>query len=249
MSMLSDLALESSRMGTDAGIDHLFHRILARDPTPSERRWMTELLQSDDNAMPDVPQNQWTYGVATYRAENGTVEGFRTLPRYHADRWQGPKEELPDPDWDWAFLNASGGHPGGRPDLAVVRRWVAFHPATVRVRGMLKHPSENGNGIRAAIVLRGNQRVGEWSLKQGETETRVDELEVHAGDTLDFVTDANGDTNSDGFEWKVRIVSQDESDTRTNSERHFSAQQPRVLTPWEQATQALLLTNEFCFVD
>jgi hypothetical protein len=156
---------------------------------------------------------------------------------------------LPDTELDWASLTAVGGHPGARLDQTVVRRWTAFDECRVRVRGHLKHPSDQGNGVRGTIVVRGSEKIGEWTVKQGEQETRIDDVLLQPGDTLDFVTDSFGDISHDSFEWKVRIVSNDERQVRANSERHFSSMQPRPLTPWEQAAQALLLTNEFCFID
>jgi hypothetical protein len=99
------------------------------------------------------------------------------------------------------------------------------------------------------VVVRGEQKVGQWEVHHGESVTSIDGLQVQAGDTIDFVVDCLGDTNSDSFEWKVRIVSSDEQQVRSSSERGFSGEQPVPLTAWEQAVQALLLTNEFCFID
>ncbi len=249
LSMLGDIATQASQKTRDEGIDLLFHQILARDCTPSEREWMYEVLDAHEVSLPDVPQNQWSYGTATFDPESGTIDVFERLPRYHAERWQGKGDSLPDADLDWAFLNAAGGHPGTRLDQVAVRRWTAFAPAKVRVRGTLKHPSEDGNGVRASIVVRGHEKQGEWIAQHSDAETQVDEIEVAAGDTIDFVVDSNGNVNGDSFEWRVRIVSKDDDGYRTQSERHFSSEQPTALTAWEQVTQALLLTNEFCFID
>jgi hypothetical protein len=119
----------------------------------------------------------------------------------------------------------------------------------LRVRGVLKHPSDQGNGVRGSIIIRGSEKVGQWTVVHGETETQIDEVQVQAGDTIDFATDSLGDSSNDTFEWKVRIVSNDESRVRANSEKHFTSQKTRALSVWEQAAQALMLTNEFCFID
>ena len=154
-----------------------------------------------------------------------------------------------DSDLDWAFLSATGGHPGLKPDQAVVRRWTVTEPTDVRVRGMLKHTNEQGNGVRGSIIVRGKEKLGEWTVHNTVATTMVESIQVAPGDTIDFVTDCLGDTNSDTFEWKVRLLSSDESLVRSSSEREFSSAQPVVMTIWEQAAQALLLTNEFCFID
>jgi hypothetical protein len=249
LSMLDGIAASASHQDRDAGIDLLFEQILARPCTQDERAWVAELIDANDVQLPQVPENQWSYGTALYTPDSGVVDAFQPLPRYRKDHWQGMADELPDPVLDWASLSAVGGHPGKGPHQAVVRRWTAFEPGIVRVRGKLKHPSEHGNGVRGSVILRSGQKLGEWTVKQGEAETHIDSIDVHSGDTIDFVTDCNGDIDSDSFEWKVRIVSDDENRYRNQSERHFSAEQPKALSAWEQAAQALLLTNEFCFID
>jgi hypothetical protein len=249
MSMLEGLANEASRRGRDAGIDYLFEQVLARRCTDQERSWVAELIDANDLQLPPAPENQWSYGVATLDPESGRVEGFQSLPRFHNNRWQGMKDDLPDPDSDWALLSATHGHPGLRLDQTVVRRWTAATQGKLRVRGVLKHPSDQGNGVRGSIIIRGSEKVGQWTVVHGETETQIDEVQVQAGDTIDFATDSLGDSSNDTFEWKVRIVSNDESRVRANSEKHFTSQKTRALSAWEQAAQALMLTNEFCFID
>jgi hypothetical protein len=249
MGLLDGIAGEASRRGRDAGIDYLFEQVLARRCADRERAWVTELIDANDLQLPDAPENQWTYGTATFEPNSGRIENFRPLPRFINHRWQGMQEQLPDPEFDWALLSASQGHPGAQLDQTIVRRWTARSEGTLRVRGILKHLSVQGNGVRSSIIVRGTEKLGQWTIANGETETRVDDISVQPGDTIDFATDSLGDSNSDTFEWKVRIVSNDESQVRANSERHFSSEQPHALSVWEQAAQALLLTNEFCFID
>jgi hypothetical protein len=249
MGMLEGIASVARTKGRDAGVEYLFEQILARRCSDNERAWVGELIDVLDQPLPTVPENQWSYGTATLEPESGRIEAFRLLPRFHSDRWQGTSDQLPDPELDWASLSAAGGHPGTRADQAVVRRWTSMSASIVRVRGALKHPSDQGNGVRGTIILRGSEKAGQWTAVHGETETSIDEISVQPGDTIDFVTDCLGDISNDSFEWKVRVVSNDESRVRANSERHFSSHQPGVLNVWEQVAQALLLTNEFCFID
>jgi hypothetical protein len=248
-SMLPEIARQASALELDAGIDHIFSQVLARSCTASERAWFRDFIASDEPSLPNLPENQWTYGIATYHPDSGTIEAFRWLPRFHEGRWQGMKDSLPDDELNWAFLNATGGHPGANASQSVVRRWTAMEPMTVRIRGQVQHQQEPGNGVRATIVLRGREKIGEWVVKSSQSETHGNDIAVAAGDTIDFVVDPIDDNNSDTFEWKVRVVGTDESSFRCSSERHFSPSQPVALSVWEQAAQALLLTNEFCFVD
>lgn len=248
-SMLPEIARQASALELNAGIDHLFSQVLARPCTANERAWFRDFIASDEPSLPNLPENQWTYGIATYHPDSGTIDAFRWLPRFHEGRWQGMKDSLPDDELNWAFLNATGGHPGANASQSVVRRWTAMEPMTVRIRGQVQHQQEPGNGVRATIVLRGREKIGEWVVKSSQAETHGNDIAVAAGDTIDFVVDPIDDNNSDTFEWKVRVVGTDESSLRCSSERHFSSSQPVALSVWEQAAQALLLTNEFCFID
>jgi hypothetical protein len=252
-SMLPEIANRASSLaterGVDAGIEYLFQQVLARNCNTQERNWFQDFIGSEQPSLPNVPENQWSYGVATYAPETGALENFRRLPRFLENRWQGKKDSLPDDELNWCLLSASGGHPGSNTSMSVVRRWTAFEPMKLRIRGSLEHKPEPGDGVRGSIVVRGNEKIGEWTVKSASTETHVNEVTVETGDTIDFVVDCIADNNSDTFEWKVRLMSSDEKSYRCGSERYFSSSQPATLTVWEEAAQALLLTNEFCFID
>jgi hypothetical protein len=252
-SMLPSVGQQSATIaaerGPDAAIEYLFKQVLARDCTTQEREWFREFVSSERPMLPNVPENQWSYGVASIAPESGAVTDFRWLPRFHEGRWQGRKDTLPDDEFNWCLLSATGGHPGPDATWSVVRRWTAMEAMQVRIRGSLSHKQEAGDGVRGAIVVRGREKLGEWTVKNSSADTHVDEVAVEVGDTIDFVTDCIGGNDSDTFEWKVRLVSRDENRYRCQSERHFSSSQPVAISVWEEAAQALLLTNEFCFID
>ncbi len=249
LSMLGAVGQQAEGLGSDAGIDALFHRVLARSPSPQEKAWMLEILQATGDQGPDLPESRWTYGTATWDPETGAVVGFKPLPRFHQKRWQGMQDELPDPGLDWAFLSSTGGHPGRQLDQTVVRRWTAKESLDLRIRGLVRHPAEKGNGVRATIVVREKEKIGQWTVLNTSSPTHADDIHLEPGETIDFVTDSNSDADSDSFEWKVRIVSTDETRSRGNSERDFRGDRSVPLGVWEQAAQLLLLTNEFCFID
>lgn len=249
LSMLSSIGQQTASLGSDAGIETLFQRVLARSPSPQEKQWLLEVLQDSGDSAPDLAENRWSYGTASFNPETGSVENFVALPRFHQNRWQGNNDNLPDPQLDWAFLSSSGGHPGGQLSQSVVRRWTAKESADLQVRGLVRHPAEQGNGVRATIVLRGKEKAGQWTVLHSSSPSHVDSIHVEPGDTIDFVIDSNSDANSDSFEWKVRIVAPDQTRSRANSERDFRGEFAKPLNVWEQAAQALLLCNEFCFID
>ena len=74
------------------------------------------------------------------------------------------------------------------------------------------------------------------------------------GETIDFIVDLRGDLNSDSFTWTPRLRYVEADGTKAelwNAKTDFAgpAQSKKPLTPLERYAQALLLANEFVFVD
>ena len=69
-------------------------------------------------------------------------------------------------------------------------------------------------------------------------------LNVQAGDVLDFVIDCRGSIAHDEFTWAPTV-----RESPTTAWDAASGFRGPSLTPWEQYAQALLLSNEFAFVD
>lgn len=231
----------------ELGVNYLFEKILLRSPTERERKQFLEFLNQADIEIPAIRENAWEYGYAKFSPESGRVEAFHQLPRYHENRWSG-NGELPDSELHWTMLTADGGHAGFTTQQSTVRRWRANKAGNVRVAGLFKHPSENGDGVRGTIVLRSSERLGQWTMKHGETDTTLDSIHVEPGDTIDFVVDSNGDDSYDSFHWVVSVVYHDGGE-QFDSKKQFGGYQPKAGTIWQQAAHVLLLTNEFCFVD
>ena len=138
-----------------------------------------------------------------------------------------------------------------------MRRFGAGSPpknAIVRIAGAVEKVEECGDGIRAFIS--GNRTaLGAWQIEFGATvRTDIESVAVEAGDAIDFIIDC-GEQNDflcDGFRWAIRIeqIAGDEVCT-WDAARDFGGKvtKPDPLTPWEQLAQALLLSNEFLFID
>lgn len=215
-------------------IENIYQAVLLRPPSPSElkntRDWLSRAQQSRT-------AGSWDYGYL----HDGSLD-FKPLPRFSQSRWLG-NSELPDPELGWLHWNTNGGHP--ELDKAVVLKWTAIESGKINVAGLLKYPSKQGNGIRARILRTDGTQLGEWILDPAqETPTPVNDLEVTAGESLLFVVDSRQDQAFDGFQWAPKIS----DDLGMIADAHADFAGPG-LDPMAQLAQALLLSNEFFFVD
>ena len=103
-------------------------------------------------------------------------------------------------------------------------------------------------------------QLGSWTLHNDKAETKIEALEVKAGETIDFVVDFNGNLNSDDFKWPPVVRTKDQGAGAPSGEyavewsakKDFSGPPeppPKPLSAWEKYAQVLLLSNEFMFVD
>jgi hypothetical protein len=146
----------------------------------------------------------WQFGYGAFDGDSQRVAKFMPLPHFTGSSWQGGTA-LPDPQVGWAILHAEGGHAGNDADHAVIRRWAAPQAGTLSIRGKLHHPSPNGDGVRGRIVSSRNGLLGEWSAKEGDVVSNVEQTDVQPGETIDFVVDCRENVNSDSFTWKVEL--------------------------------------------
>ena len=94
--------------------------------------------------------------------------------------------------------------------------------------------------------------VGAWTAHENRVNTDVAEVAVEKGETIDFIVDCIGENSFDSFLWTPELRQVD-GELVWNANLDF--QDPRTPHPKktssavEQVTQALLLSNEFAFVD
>jgi hypothetical protein len=70
----------------------------------------------------------------------------------------------------------------------------------------LKHAGPSGDGVRARVVSSRAGVQGEWKVNLNQAPTKVERVEVQAGDTIDFVVDCFGDVNCDSFTWTLDLT-------------------------------------------
>jgi hypothetical protein len=180
---------------------------------------------------------------------------FRPLPHWGARVWQlGPN--LPADGGDFTSLRADSGHPGPDPSRSTVLRWVAPADLTVAVSGTIAHPAkpDQGDGVRARIVSGRRGVLGTWIAQAGKAETAVDRLEVKKGEAVDFVVDCRTNPSFDSYTWapSIRAIGPAKdapSPPSWDARADFHGPAPSGLSPWQSYAQALLLSNEFTYID
>jgi Protein of unknown function (DUF1553)/Protein of unknown function (DUF1549) len=235
-------------------INNLFSYALGRQATADEIIDGLEFVAPEKTAPVPLVARQitWQFGYGSVEVASYKVT-FQPLPHFSGQAWQGG-DKLPDAKLGWIMLSATGGHPGTGPHQAI-RRWVAPFTGTVQVEGALVHTAEHGDGVRGRIVSSRQGLIGTWEVFHGEAVTATAPIAVELGDAIDFVVDGRSNIHFDTFDWAVNIQ------TTSNEKK-----QPQVwdspggfhgplaspdppLNRWDELAQALLMSNEFIFVD
>ncbi|MGC3972735.1 MAG: DUF1553 domain-containing protein [Pirellulales bacterium] len=232
----------------------LYRRVFERSPSDAEIALTKGFLQAAAEAERTSTDRRqvWRYGWGSVEAPFNDADRFHELKFFDGKNYQG-SQDWPDPTTGHVRVSAVGGHPGRDQEHAVIRRWTAPYDGEVSISGTLAHLRDNGDGVRARIVTFDNRKLGEWTAKNEKVVIDVNDVVVKAGDVIDFVVDCRTKPTADTFTW-APVVRQTapknaEGEHIWNATSDFTAPPPPLLTPWEQCAQALLLTNEFWFVD
>ncbi|RUL85832.1 PSD1 and planctomycete cytochrome C domain-containing protein [Tautonia sociabilis] len=244
---------EVATAGTpEEAVRRLSRRTLLRDPTPAQldaALAFVRAAEAEPIAGPPPTAGAWRYGFGQFDEETGTVSGFRPLPYFSGEGWQGGPS-WPDPALGWVRLTAEGGHPGNDRDHAAVRRWIAPRDATIQIRSTLIHEVAQGDGIRGFLAGDRLGLIQSAEVHDGRAGFDVEALDVRAGDAIDFVVDVRDTLNSDQFLWAPVISEVGPAGAMTwDARTDFVGEEPPRLGPWEQLAQVLLMSTEFSYVD
>jgi mono/diheme cytochrome c family protein len=228
----------------------LYERVYAREAGQTEvdaaLKFVAQQMQPQGES--DAEKPLWEYGWGGY---DGTAKSvtFNRLPHFKDRTWRAAAK-LPDDKLGFALLRADGGHVGRNAGQAVIRRWTAPLSAVISIAGVLAKPSENGDAVIGRIILSGKDELARYTVEpKAHSETRIDQLEVKQGDTIDFIVEPGATDNSDDFTWAPLIQSEH---GEWDAKLAFSGPPPARGAPlkaWEKYAQVLLATNEFVFVD
>jgi mono/diheme cytochrome c family protein len=225
----------------------LYRDILDRLPDPSEAGLGLHFLGSNPLAPVEAPTSAWQYGYGGFDAASQRVEGFKPFSVFK-DQSYRPATQFPDAKLGYLTLSAQGGHPGRDGEHAAIRLWKAPRSMTVSIAGTLQHGQAQGDGVRGRIVSSRSGLLGEWKVHNGLQEANVQTLKVVKGETIAFILDPMADDSFDSFSWAPRI-SEEKGDRVWDSAKDFSAPPAAPLTRLVLYAQALMMTNEFMFVD
>jgi hypothetical protein len=232
----------------------LYRRIYGRAPTADETKLATTFAAATAGVIDDGASSQvWRYGYGAAEPSAAPEDRFHELKFFDGKNYQA-SSTYPDPRLSHVRLSAVGGHPGRDVEHAIVRRWTSPVDGTVTISGTLTHLRDAGDGVHGRIITGDGRILGEWKVLNDRAETNVGELAVRRGDVIDFAVDCVQKATSDAFTWSptVSVVADKQSKmpvTSWSAKSDFAAPPPPRLSPWEQTAQALLLTNEFWFVD
>jgi hypothetical protein len=228
-------------------VRRIYQLVFARLPDANESAAAAAYLKEGSDGEIAQPQGEWRYGYGSLDLGEKRLKSFTPL-RHFADGNYRVGPAFPDPNLGHLLINAQGGHPGRDASLSIVRRWVAPTSTTISVQGTLGHPNNQGDGVRAWLISSRSGFLGTWQAKQGSVKTDVATVSVQKGDTLDFVVDCIGNEGFDAFAW-APIVRDEGGKKVWNATTGFGPPPPAPLTRLALYAQALMMTNEFLFVD
>jgi hypothetical protein len=229
----------------EAKVTSLYRNVLSRAPQPAELALALEYLREAELA--PAPAT-WRNGYGGWNAATKTV-AFTEMKVQTKERIS-PTDKMPDKEFSHTFLTAKGGHPGDKTDAtAVIRRWTAGTAGKYRIEGALAVTSKASDGVRARIVTARRGILAEVVTKGGASSpVELAEVELAAGESIDFIADNFIGSNSDSFAWSPVIKDAKTGEIITSAAGEFG-KKPDRQSALSTFAQVLLTSNEFIFAD
>jgi cytochrome c553 len=228
----------------DAKIKALYLSVLSREPRKEEIALAMEYLR--EAALAPAPA-RWTNGFGGWVAKTKSVE-FTEMKTVVKERI-APTPQLPDKKYGFVFLTAKGGHTGNLQETAAIRRWTAGSAGTYRLEGTLAVQSKASDGVRGRIVSSRGGLLAEAIVKGGASAPLlVANVELAAGESVDFIADNHLNASSDGFSWSPVIKDAKTGEVISSAAGEFG-KKPDRQSALSTFAQVLLTSNEFIFAD
>ncbi len=228
-------------------VQSLYRCIFQRSARPAELNVASDFLAQ---ARPGDGDNEsaWQYGYGPIERMGHSDYELPLFPHWTGQAYQG-SATFPDPTLKFLQQTSSGGHPGSKESLGTVRRWFAPTSGTVKIDGTVIHTREKSDGVLATICS--GEWFKSWTVVRSEVETEIPILNVKAGVVIDFVVSPGKSPSADTYTWDVIVTGIEGglSGQTWDSKSEFHGPLPPPLSPLAQLAQALLLTNEFLYLD
>ena len=244
-------------------IKTLYHRALQRDPKTDELDLAQRFLSEAGTLQSEVAF-RWTYGTERLQRDaSGKVtltdwKPFAVLKNEHKRPTWSHTGTVPDPKWHYAMIHESGGH-APPDDLVCTMQWTAPADATLQIKSDLTRDADRGNGVRGLLFSSRTglitEAIADPKHKHADIDTKIT---VKKGEVLHFALSSEGQTDSDSYNWQAKIsqVNADGTSTPLTDSRNdfcgadrWPLNRAKPQSPLAQLTQALLMSNEFMFVD
>jgi hypothetical protein len=226
-------------------IKALYLAVLSREPRKEETALALDYLREAETA--PAPAS-WRNGYGGWNPAAKSA-AFTEMKVTLKDRI-APTDKSSDKQFAHTFLTAKGGHPGDKADAtAVIRRWTAGSAGKYRVEGTLSVPSKASDGVRARVVTARKGILAEVVAKGGASSSvNLAEVELAAGESIDFIADNFIGSNSDSFAWSPVIKDAKTGEVISSAAGEFG-KKPDRQSALSTFAQVLLTSNEFIFAD
>jgi len=233
-----------------ARIHRLFEFAFGRPPTTEEADAALQFVNAPSESAESVipARSPWNYGWMRTDPVTERLE-FINFPHFNGEQWR-PGSEFPHPEFAFAQWTKQGGHPG-RPSHPLALRFVSARSGLANISITLRHPHDQGDGVRLRVIAPTGQVLSEVSAHHGE-ELATAQLEgLIAGKPLDFIVDCRDADAYDTFELFVEVAICDAlgKTVMHRSPDDFHGPEAPPLDRWQQLAQSLLMSNEFIFLE
>jgi hypothetical protein len=230
----------------------LYRRLYQRPPGKEDIADARAFISQQTDYKPEPPPKpDWQYGLIR-KSPDGRPRFFEAK-RFANNEWQTSDGAIP------VKITETGGRTGTIG--ASVRRWVAPADGFADIEGTVAATTKDSKaGVRAVIELRraneATRELGAWPAAKAGVATNLRRIEVRKGDALDFAVFPAGKV-PESYSWApfLRLTAPDGSTPEKhewNAQSEFAGPPPpppKGMTAWEKFAQALLLTNEFVYVN
>ena len=241
-----------------------YERVYGRRPDGEELALGRSFIESARTdpvapARPGALGDAWQYGVGRYDREQNKVASFKPLAHYDGRFLWSDAEAAAN---DGAYATVDGGRPGPNDKQMLIRRWTAPEGGLFlfKARLELKPGASRTDGITAWVVSDRQGQLGMYNANASSANVRIGRVTVEPGEVIDFIVYCGRHNKDDEYRWplevwKVRLADDGKGllgDREWPSVAAFEQSAPSWLppmSPWEQYVQALLISNEFMFID